>query len=248
MAGHSKWANIKRHKAVQDAKKGATFAKYTREIIMATRLGGAEPSGNFRLRAAIDKAKAAGVSKDTIEQAIQKGQGKGQTDTLESLTYEGYGPGGVAILIDANTDNRNRTAGDIRSYFNKYHGNLGETGCCSWLFEEKALVLVDKNHSSEEHLTELGIEAELEDIECTENNYILTVKPDALNALCGILAHNNIPVASTETTKLPQNEVTLQDEAQIKPLLKLLDAIENHDDVNSVYANVIIVETHNALF
>ena len=252
MSGHSKWATIKRHKAAQDSKRGAAFAKLTREIIMASKLGGADPTGNFRLRAAIDKAKSAGVTKDTIEQAVQKGQGKGgNSDNLESLTYEGYGPGGVAILIDATTDNRNRTAGDLRSYFNKYQGNFGETGCVGWMFTEKALVIVAKSSHSEDQLMELGLDAGLEDIETTEEEYILTTTAEYINPLCQVLADNNVTVLSTEITRVAQTQIELNevhDEAILKPLLKLLDAIEAHDDVNEVHANVVISETADLVF
>jgi YebC/PmpR family DNA-binding regulatory protein len=240
MAGHSKWAQIKRTKAVKDQKKGATFAKYARDIMVAVKLGGADPEGNFRLRTAIEKAKTAGLPNDNIKRAIEKGQGAGGADNMESLSYEGYGPGGVAILIDAMTDNRNRTAGDIRSYFNKYSGNLGADGCVAWIFEEKGLIRVDKSAAaSEESLFEAALEAGAMDFQANddEDAYTIVTLPEHLNSVCQGLSGQGIAIASAEVTRIPQNAVTVSDAAQATQLMKLLDAIENHDDVQAVYAN-----------
>jgi YebC/PmpR family DNA-binding regulatory protein len=243
MAGHSKWANIKRRKAAQDAKKGQAYAKACREMIKAAQLGGGDPDGNYRLRAAIDKAKAAGVGKDTIEQAIAKGTGKGSAENLEELTYEGYGPGGVAILIEAMTDNRNRTAGDIRSYFNKYQGNLGETGCVGWMFTEVAEFSIPASGQNEDALLELLLPEGLDDLSVQEDVFVATCSPDQINALSQALQSQGIPIESMHVTRVSQTTVEVTEPDLIKPLLKLLDAIEAHDDVQDVYANVSIPES-----
>ena len=170
MSGHSKWANIKRQKAVVDAKKGAAYARLSREIIVCAR-GGADPAANFKLRQAIDRAKAEGMPNDNIQRAIEKGSGAGQGVNMEELTYEGYGPGGVAILVRCTTDNRNRTAGDIRSYFSKYGGNMGESGCVNWLFKERGEVIVESGKAiDEEELLALALESGADDIEAGETN------------------------------------------------------------------------------
>ncbi len=240
MAGHSKWANIKHRKMAQDAKKGQAYAKFTREIIMATKLGGPDVAGNFRLRTAIERAKASGLPNDTIERAIAKGAGKLAADQVEDLTYEGYGPGGVAILIEAVTDNRNRTAGDIRSYFNKYHGNLGETGCVGWMFEAKGQIHVPAQGVTEDSLLEIALDSGAEDVHFDEEQQVfeLWTQPDSLNAVCQALQANSITILSAEATRIPQTTVSVTDPEQAKPLLKLLDLIESHDDVQNVYANL----------
>ncbi len=239
MAGHSKWAQIKRTKAVKDAKRGANFAQCSREIIMAAKLGGGDPEGNFRLRTAITRAKAAGVPNDNIKRAIEKGTGVGGADQLEDLSYEGYGPGGVAIFIEAMTDNRNRTAGDIRSYFNKYQGNLGSDGCVAWIFEQKGLIRVTQTNHSEEALFELALEAGATDFSANsdEEGFDIFTEPLALNAVAQALTEAGIMVDSAEVTRIPQNTAKVDSEAIAKPLLKLMDAIESHDDVQHVYAN-----------
>ncbi len=239
MAGHSKWANIKHRKAAQDAKKGQAYAKFTREIIMAAKLGGPDPAGNFRLRTAIERAKSSGLPNDTIEKAIAKGAGQLKGEELENLTYEGYGPGGVAVYIQAMTDNRNRTAGDIRSYFNKYGGNLGETGCVGWIFEEKGQIHVPAAQYNEDDLLEIALDSGADDLHFNEeeNVFELWTQPEALNTVCQALNERKIPIASAEITRIPQNMVEVTDGALAKPLLKLLDMIESHDDVQNVYAN-----------
>ncbi|WP_373533588.1 YebC/PmpR family DNA-binding transcriptional regulator [Vampirovibrio sp.] len=245
MAGHSKWAQIKRSKAIKDAKRGANFAQCSREIIMAAKLGGGDPEGNFRLRTAITRAKAAGVPNDNIKRAIEKGIGSGGADHMEDLSYEGYGPGGVAIFIEAVTDNRNRTAGDIRSYFNKYQGNLGSDGCVAWIFEQKGLIQVSQNGQSEEALFEKAIEAGATDFSAhaDDDAFEIFTDPFALNTVAQTLTEMGIPVESAEVTRRPQNSVNVDREEIAKPLLKLLDALESHDDVQHVYANVDIEES-----
>ena len=237
MSGHSKWANIKHRKAAKDAKKGQAFARYSREIMKAAKLGGSDPAGNFRLRTAIDKGKAAGLPADNIQRAIDKGAGAGTADNLEEMTYEGYGPGGVAIFIEAMTDNRHRTAGDIRSYFNKYEGNLGADGCVAWIFEQHGKITVPVKALSEEILFEKVVEAGAKDLRLNEDIYEILTEPLALNSVCQLLTQQGVPIASAEVTRIPQNSVAVTSAAQAKPLLKLLDAIEAQDDVQDVYAN-----------
>lgn len=206
---------------------------------MAAKLGGGDPEGNFRLRTAITRAKAAGVPNDNIKRAIEKGTGVGGADQLEDLSYEGYGPGGVAIFIEAMTDNRNRTAGDIRSYFNKYQGNLGSDGCVAWIFEQKGLIRVTQTNHSEEALFELALEAGATDFSANsdEEGFDIFTEPLALNAVAQALTEAGIMVDSAEVTRIPQNTAKVDSEAIAKPLLKLMDAIESHDDVQHVYAN-----------
>ena len=243
MAGHSKWANIKRRKEAQDNKKGARFAQCSRELIKAAKLGGADPEGNFRLRTAIERVKAAGLPNDTIQRAIDKGSGRLGADGMEDMTYEGYGPGGAAILIEAVTNNRNRTAGDIRSYFNKFNGNLGADGCVGWMFIAKGLITVSSNED-DDRVMAAAIDAGVLDVQTdTESgDYILTTEPDELNQVCQALVAAGIEVASAEVTRLTENTTELTDAEHIKAFTRLMDAIEDHDDVQAVYTNASVAE------
>jgi len=243
MAGHSKWAQIKRAKAVKDSKKGAAFAQSSREIMMAAKLGGGDPEANFRLRTAITHAKTVGMPADNIKRAIEKGCGVGAADQMEALNYEGYGPGGVAIFIETLTDNRNRTAGDIRSYFNKYNGNLGTDGSVAWIFEEKGIIRLEPSKLSEEEAFEKALEAGaaefavVEDDETGESLFEIQTLPLELNDVCHALTAIGLSIRSAVVTRLPQNSVRVETEDIAKPLLKLMDAIESQDDVREVYAN-----------
>jgi YebC/PmpR family DNA-binding regulatory protein len=239
MAGHSKWANIKHRKAAQDARKGQAYAKFSREIIIATKIGGSDPEGNFRLRTALERAKAAGLPNDNIKRAIEKGAGAGNSDNLEDVIYEGYGPGGVAIYIETMTDNRNRTAGDIRSYFNKYQGNLGSDGCVAWIFKQRGQVQVPQSAGAEEVILEKALEAGASDFEVNEDEgaYTIYTEPDDLNTVCQALSQEKISIASAEITRVPENSIAVTEPALATPLMKLLDAIESHEDVQAVYAN-----------
>lgn len=239
MSGHSKWANIKRHKAVVDAKKGAVYAKVAREIIVAAKLGGGDPAANFRLRTAIDKAKAEGVPNDNIQRAIEKGAGGSEQDQIEELTYEGYGPGGVAIMVRCATDNRNRTAGDIRSFFSKYGGNMGESGCVSWMFKERGELTISRPLKiSDDDLMMLALELGAEDLDFEEEDYITIVcSPENLENLKEGLSKEGFKPDSAETVLSPISSAEVQDKDLAKQLLKLLDMLENHDDVQQVYAN-----------
>ncbi len=242
MAGHSKWANIKRQKARVDAVKGKVFAKISREIIVAARSGVPDPEANFQLRTAIDKAKAAGVPNDNIERAIAKGSGQlGSGDELESIRYEGYGAGGVAVLIEALTDNRNRTAADLRAAFSKNGGNLGETGCVSWMFEQKGVVSITGPIQNEDALLEASMEGGAETYELTEVDETagaeVYCQPSDLETLSNALKASGYPVSQVELRWIPSNSIEVTDTDQARSLIKMMDALEDLDDVQSVTAN-----------
>jgi YebC/PmpR family DNA-binding regulatory protein len=239
MSGHSKWANIKRQKAVVDAKRGAVYAKVAREIIVAAKMGGGDPASNFRLRTAIEKAKAEGVPNDNIQRAIEKGTGAGGAEQFEELTYEGYGPGGVAIMVKCATDNRHRTAGDIRSYFSKCSGNLGESGCVGWMFKERGEVTVDRPYKiSDDDLMMLALELGADDVDTGSADYVMIVcPPDKLESVNEGLKKAGVESSSSENVLAPVSSVEVQDKDTARQLLKLLDVLENHDDVQHVYAN-----------
>lgn len=238
MAGHSKWANIKRQKAVVDAKRGVVYAKVAREIIVATKMGGSDPAANFRLRQAIERAKQEGVPNDNIERAIEKGAGQGNADNMEDLIYEGYGPGGVAVLVKCTTDNRNRTAGDVRSYFSKYGGNLGENGCVSWMFKEQGEITIDKGaHFDEEALLTSAVEAGAEDMITDQEEPMVICPPEKFMEVRDAIEKSGHKITSGEVTMTPMNTVEVTDENLAKQLLKLIDVLENHDDIQHVYAN-----------
>lgn len=239
MSGHSKWANIKRTKAVVDAKKAVVYAKMSREIIVAARFGGPDPAGNFRLRQAIDRAKAEGVPNDNIARAIEKGSGSGASDNIEELNYEGYGPGGVAIMVQCATDNRNRTAGDIRSYFSKYGGNMGETGCVGWMFTQRGEVTIERNKTvNEDDLMLMALDAGADDLDTSNEDYILVIcEPTKLEPVSKSLKDAGYKVTEAEIVMSPSNTIEVTDPDHAKNLLRLLDTLENHDDVQKVYAN-----------
>lgn len=238
MSGHSKWATIKRQKAVVDAKRGVIYAKVAREIIVATKEGGPDPNSNFRLRQAIERAKQEGVPNDNIDRAIEKGSGQGAADNMEDLVYEGYGPGGVAILVKCTTDNRNRTAGDIRFYFSKYGGNLGETGCVGWMFTERGEIKIDKSKFFDEDLLlTVIVEAGATDMETESDQPIVICSFENLQKVEEAVAKSGHKVLSQDVTMHPANIIDVADEEIAKQLLKLIDMLENHDDVQNVYAN-----------
>jgi YebC/PmpR family DNA-binding regulatory protein len=242
MAGHSKWANIKRQKARVDAKKGKTFTQMSRAIIVAARNGVPDPAGNFQLRTAIEKAKAAGIPNENIDRAIAKGAGTYEADGVqyEEIRYEGYGAGGVAILIEALTENRNRTAADLRSAFSKNGGNLGETGCVSWMFEQKGVVLLE-GVVEEEELLEASLEggAETYEIFDDDENPGAEVFTEVANleTLNQTLQDQGFPVQSAELRWIPSNMVEVTDAEQARSLLKLVESLEALDDVQNVTAN-----------
>lgn len=238
MAGHSKWANIKRQKARVDAKRGKTFTQLSRAIIVAARNGVADPNGNFQLRTAIEKAKAAGIPSDNIERAIAKGAGTFADDEaeFEEIRYEGYGSGGVAILIEALTDNRNRTAADLREAFNKNGGNLGETGCVSWMFSQKGVCTV-KDIRNEEKLLEASLEGGAEFYEITEDDMAEVVSEVADLENLNQTLQESFDVTDVELRWIPSNNVDVTDLEQARLLIKLIDTLEALDDVQNVTAN-----------
>lgn len=247
MAGHSKWANIKRQKARVDAKKGKTFTQLSRAIIVAARNGLADPDGNLQLRTAIDKAKAAGIPNENIERAIAKGAGTYENEeaNLEEIRYEGYGPEGVAILIEALTDNRNRTAADIRAAFKKNSGNLGETGCVSWMFAYKGIVQLEGN-IEEEILLEASVEGGADSYEffLEEDELKAEVFTEVTNLdnLQQALKQQGLSVKEVELRWIPNNQVNVTDPDQVRSLVKLIDALESLDDVQNVTTNCEIAD------
>ncbi|MFM9266194.1 YebC/PmpR family DNA-binding transcriptional regulator [Tychonema sp. BBK16] len=250
MSGHSKWATIKRQKARVDSAKGKVFARISREIIVAARSGVPDPAGNFQLRTAIEKAKAADIPNENIERAIAKGAGlSGGGSELEAIRYEGYGIGGVAILIEALTDNRNRTAADLREAFRKNGGNLGEMGCVGWMFDEKGVCTV-RGSIDEEKLFEASLEAEAEsyelisideDEENDEGAEVFTTVANLEN-LSNVLKQKDFQVLQSETRWIPSVTVEMDNPEKARSLLKLMDALEDLDDVQSVTANFEMAE------
>ncbi|MCL6638890.1 MAG: YebC/PmpR family DNA-binding transcriptional regulator [Firmicutes bacterium] len=238
MSGHSKWATIKRKKAKVDAQRGKLFTRLAREIIVAARQGGGDPEGNMRLKAAIQRAKEANIPNENIMRAIQKGTGEIGGGNLEEISYEGYGPGGVAVLLEIMTDNRNRTAGEIRHLFSKYGGNLGETGCVAWMFEKKGFIVIDKSENpvDEDDLMLQVLDAGAEDFKAEEDSYEVVTAAGDLQAVKEALEKAGIKIAEAEITMLPQTEVKLAGQ-QAEQMMRLMDALEEHDDVQNVYAN-----------
>ncbi|MBO6088381.1 YebC/PmpR family DNA-binding transcriptional regulator [bacterium] len=236
MSGHSKWSTIKHKKAKVDSQRAVVFQKYSRELIVSARLGGPDPAGNFRLRTAIEKAKAAGLPNDNIKRAIEKGAGAGSGDNFEELIYEGYAAGGVAVVVEAMTDNRNRTAGDIRSYFTKYNGSLGATGCVGWMFDQKGVLTFDENTDFDK-LFETAINYDAEDIMEDEGQYKVLTSPENFQKVVEGLESDGFKPESAELSRIPQNTIAVTDEKTADQILKLLDKLEEHDDVQNVYAN-----------
>ncbi|MBE6097386.1 YebC/PmpR family DNA-binding transcriptional regulator [Schwartzia succinivorans] len=242
MSGHSKWANIKRKKGANDAIRGKITTKIGREITIAVRMGGPDPVGNMRLKLALSKAKANNIPKDNIQRAIKKGQGAADGANYEEFTYEGYGPGGVAMLLDIMTDNRNRAAADVRHLFSKHGGNLGETGCVSWMFKQKAVFVVEKEKfEDEDALMDIVLEAGAEDMKAEDDVFEITAEPGDFNAVEAALAEKGIETASAEITMVPDTTVHLEGKDAQK-MLDLIDAFEESDDVQNVYANYEIDE------
>lgn len=245
MSGHSKWATIKRKKAKVDSARAVVFQKYSRELMVSARMGGADPTANFRLRTAIDRAKAAGLPADNIKRAIEKGAGLGSGDNFEELTYEGYAAGGVAVFIEAMTDNRNRTAGDIRSYFTKYSGNLGENGCVGWMFKPLGIVSFDKSTDFDklfETAVDLGADDIQEKSEDDGEEYKVLTSVENFQKVVEGLEKAGFTNKNAELTRLPENIIEVTDEKTASQILKLLDKIEEHDDVQNVYANFDIAD------
>jgi YebC/PmpR family DNA-binding regulatory protein len=241
MSGHSKWSSIRHKKGAADAKRGKIFSRLNREIMVAARVGGRDPSGNSRLRQAIAAARAENMPKENIERAIKKGTGELEGTRYEEYTYEGYGPGGVAVLVEVMTDNKNRTAADLRHHFSKHGGSLGEAGCVAWIFQKKGLIAFDRAQTSEDTVMEAALEAGADDVVTTEDQYEVHTTPELLEATKEHFQGKGLQAAMAEVTMVPQNSVKLT-EAKAIQMLKLMDALEDSDDVQKVYANFDIAD------
>ncbi|PSR22158.1 MAG: YebC/PmpR family DNA-binding transcriptional regulator [Sulfobacillus acidophilus] len=236
MSGHSKWANIKRKKAKVDAVKGTVFSRLTKEIMSAAKRGGGNPDTNFRLRLAIDKAKANNLPSANIERAIRRATGQEAGVNYEETVYEGYGPGGTAVYLDILTDNRNRTAGEIRHIFSRHGGSLGETGCVAWMFEPRGRIVLAPNAKSEEELLDLAIDAGADDLAVDGDEHVVTTSPDMLDVVRQAFVDQGIGVDEAELVRVPKTTVAVSGhDAEV--LVELLDLLEDHDDVQHVYAN-----------
>ncbi|MCG0275899.1 MAG: YebC/PmpR family DNA-binding transcriptional regulator [Thermosediminibacteraceae bacterium] len=237
MAGHSKWANIKHKKAKMDAQKGKLYTKLSKMIIVAVREWGPDPDTNPKLRDIIEKAKEANMPNENIIRAIKRGSGELEGENLEEALYEGYGPGGAAILLEVMTDNRNRTAAELRHIFDKHGGNLGEAGCVAWMFEKKGLLIIEKNEGiNAEEIMMLAIEAGAEDVEEQEDSIEITTSTEQFEAVKKVLQENGVKLSSAEITYLPKTTLTLS-EKDSEMMEKLLEALDDHDDVQNVYTN-----------
>jgi YebC/PmpR family DNA-binding regulatory protein len=236
MSGHSKWAQIKRQKGVADARRGQLFTKLAREIIVAVREGGSNPEANFRLRLAVQKARDNNMPLDNIERAIKRGSGHAEGASLAEMVLEGYGPNGVAILVTALSDNRNRTLQEVRNIFTRHGGNLGESGCVAWLFDSRGVITIDTNAQDAEELALKAIDAGAEDVRI-ENNYIeVYTKPAELEPVREALGQKNVPIAAAEVSMVPKTIVELEEKAALQTL-KLLDRLEELDEVQHVSSN-----------
>lgn len=237
MSGHSKWSTIKRKKGAIDAKRGKVFTRLIKEITVAARQGGGDPEGNPRLRSAIGTAKAENMPKDNIARAIKKGTGEIAGEVYDEIMYEGYGPGGIAILVECLTDNRNRTVADVRHYFAKNNGNLGESGCVAYMFDKKGLILVDKSGIEEEVLMETALEAGAEDVVEEESEFQILTAPEDFEDVRSALEESGVTFLDASISMIPQNTVEVVDEKIARSLMKLMESLEDHDDVQNVYAN-----------
>jgi len=245
MSGHSKWANIKHKKGKQDAIKGKIFTKVGKELIVAARMGGGNPEINFRLKVAIQKAKSVNMPNDNIQRAIQKGAGAADNDSFEELTYEGYGPGGTAIMINVLTDNRNRTAGEIRHIFSKNGGNMGETGCVSWMFKQKGLLVLNRENLelSDDDLMLLALDKNAEDINFDDEEEVeIHTAPSDFQRVKEGLEEEGLEFDSAEISMIPDTNVQITDAEQARLLLRLLNTLDEHDDVQNTFTNSEIPE------
>lgn len=237
MSGHSHWAGIKYKKAALDAKRGKVWSKVARMIIVAAKQGGGDPSANLSLRYAIDKAKAANMPKDTIEKAVKKGTGEMEGTSFEEVQYEGYGPAGVAVMVEALTDNRHRTGPEIKRIFEKHGGSLGTTGCVNWMFTQKGLITVRTANADEEQLLEIAMNAGADDMQNTGEVFEITCDPAAYEQLKTTLQEKGIATEFAEISMVPQSTVDIADDHVAKRILSLMEAFEDHDDVQNTYAN-----------
>jgi YebC/PmpR family DNA-binding regulatory protein len=237
MSGHSKWASIKHKKAATDSKRGKLFTKLIKELTVSAREGGGDPDANPRLRLAVQKAKDANMPKDNIEKAIKKGTGELPGVVYESMVYEGYGPSGVAILVDVLTDNKNRAAAEVRSIFTKKNGNMAGAGSVAWQFKQKGLIIVAKDKSDEDKLMNIILDNGAEDMKTETDSYEISTQPRDFEAVKKAIENNNIEISSAELTMIPDSTVNISDKSVAQQVLGLISALEDNDDVQNVYAN-----------
>ena len=239
MSGHSKWHNIQKTKGAQDAKRASAFTKIAREMIVAVKEGGSgDPTNNNRLAAVITKAKAANMPNDNIKRTIEKALGSGDSSSFESMTYEGYGPSGVAVIVETMTDNRNRTASDVRHYFDKYGGKLGATGCVSWSFDKKGVIIIDNEEKEldEDSVMMAALDAGADDCVTDDDTFIVYTDPDAFQSVADAL-EKDYTFLSAQVEMVPQNYIKLTDEGDVKNMNKMLEMFEDNDDVQNVWHN-----------
>jgi YebC/PmpR family DNA-binding regulatory protein len=241
MSGHNKWSTIKHKKGAADAKRGKLFSKIIKEITIAARMGGGDPEGNPRLRTAVQAARTANMPKDNIDKAIKRGTGEMEGVSYEEFSYEGYGPGGVALLLEVLTDNRNRTVAEVRHIFDKYNGSLGESGCVSWLFDKKGMVVVSAKGLDEDEVMELALEAGAQDVESEGDTFVITADPSDFEAVRKAVEEKEWKIELSEITMIPQNTVKLEGK-KAEQMLKMMDALDDHDDLQKVHANFDISE------
>jgi YebC/PmpR family DNA-binding regulatory protein len=236
MSGHSKWSSIKHKKAATDAKRGKAFTKLIKEITVAARMGSGDINANPRLRTAVTTARQQSMPKDNIDRAIKKGTGELEGITLEELSYEGYGPGGVAIILDALTDNRNRLVSELRFILSRHGGNLGESGSVGWMFKKHGVITIEKGATDEDKLIEIALDAGADDVSSDGDGFQVTTPPEKLHAVRDIIEKAGIAIGTAEITRIPENTVAISGHAA-EQVLKLLEALEDHDDIQSVSAN-----------
>ncbi|HEY2989993.1 MAG TPA: YebC/PmpR family DNA-binding transcriptional regulator [Candidatus Binatia bacterium] len=236
MSGHSKWSSIKHKKAAKDAKRGKLFTKFIKEITVAARMGGGDVNANPRLRTAVLTAKSNSMPNENIERAIKKGTGELEGVSYEEVQYEGYGPGGAAIMVQILTDNKNRTVQEVRRLFEKHGGNLGQTGCVAWMFDKKGLITIEKSQIAEDRLFSLALDAGAEDVREEDGLFEIITKPEDFHKIQEALEREKITPATAQITMIPKNTVTVE-EKHAEPILKLTEELEDHDDVQSVSAN-----------
>ncbi|HEY0512437.1 MAG TPA: YebC/PmpR family DNA-binding transcriptional regulator [Thermoanaerobaculia bacterium] len=241
MSGHSKWSTIKHKKAATDARRGKMFSKILKEITVAARIGGGDAKGNPRLRAALLEARSNSVPGDNIDRAIKKGTGELESEVYEEVVYEGYGPGGVAMLVEAATDNRNRTAGEIRHTFARNGGNLGEAGCVAWMFHRRGYFAIDESVMDEEKFMDLALELGADDVAIEEDVYEIYTSMEDFISVQEELERRGVPTAAKELAMIPQTYVDVPRD-KVNPMLRLIEALEDHDDVQKVWANLNIDE------
>jgi YebC/PmpR family DNA-binding regulatory protein len=242
VSGHSKWSTIKRKKGANDAKRGKVFTKLIKEIMVSARMGGGDIDSNPRLRSAVSAAKTENMPKDNIERAIKKGCGDLDGAVYEEILYEGYGPGGVAVLVETMTDNKNRTVADVRHYFAKSNGNLGESGCVAWMFDQRGLISVDAEGVDEEQLMEVALEAGAEDVVTEDGSFQILTAPTDFNQVLEFLENKGITSTEASISMIPKNTIAISEEKTAAAMLKLLENLEDHDDVQKVHANFDIPE------